>query len=141
MGGGESGSIAPDPRNSDIVYAGSYGGLLTRYDHKTRSSRNIMVWPDNPNGSPGGVAGLCDPTGRLFGLMPHPDAYLYPFQHPRWFRQDDSERASEGGGLAIFRNGVDSVAFPLRNSPARQFRVGFVDQPPGSFAGFRLSPE
>lgn len=70
-------------------------------------------WPDNPNGSPGGVAGVCDPTGRLFGLMPHPDAYLYPFQHPRWFRQDDAERAPEGGGLAIFRNGVDSVAFPV----------------------------
>ncbi|MCZ6508720.1 MAG: phosphoribosylformylglycinamidine synthase subunit PurQ [Acidobacteria bacterium] len=69
-------------------------------------------WPDNPNGSPGGFAGVCDPTGRLFGLMPHPDAYLYPFQHPRWFRQDDAERAPEGGGLAIFRNGVDSVAFP-----------------------------
>lgn len=69
-------------------------------------------WPDNPNGSPGGVAGVCDPTGRLFGLMPHPDAYLYPFQHPRWFRQDDAERPAEGGGLAIFRNGVDSVAFP-----------------------------
>jgi phosphoribosylformylglycinamidine synthase len=70
------------------------------------------TWPDNPNGSPGGVAGVCDPTGRLFGLMPHPDAYLYPFQHPRWFRQEQAERADEGGGLALFRNGVDSVAFP-----------------------------
>ncbi len=64
------------------------------------------AWPDNPNGSPGGVAGVCDPSGRLFGLMPHPDAFLYPFQHPLWFRQAESERAVEGAGLAIFRNGV-----------------------------------
>ncbi|MDH3403929.1 MAG: phosphoribosylformylglycinamidine synthase subunit PurQ [Acidobacteriota bacterium] len=67
-------------------------------------------WPANPNGSPGGVAGVCDPTGRLFGLMPHPDAYLYPFQHPQWFRMRDAERPAEGGGLAIFRNGVDAAA-------------------------------
>jgi phosphoribosylformylglycinamidine synthase len=70
-------------------------------------------WPANPNGSPGGVAGVCDPTGRLFGLMPHPDAYLYPFQHPQWFRQEETERAAEGGGLAIFRNGVDAAALTL----------------------------
>src|SRR5262249_15050636 len=44
-------------------------------------------WPSNPSGSPGGVAGVCDPTGRLFGLMPHPDAYLYPFHHPLWSRR------------------------------------------------------
>ncbi len=69
-----------------------------------------QTWPANPNGSPGGVAGVCDPTGRLFGLMPHPDAYLYPFQHPRWFRQTEQERAPEGGGLVIFRNGVDAAA-------------------------------
>ncbi len=43
-------------------------------------------WPHNPNGSPGGVAGICDPSGRLFGLMPHPDAYLYRFHHPNWTR-------------------------------------------------------
>lgn len=48
--GGESGHIAPDPNNNDIVYGGSYGGYLTRYDHKTKSSRNIHVWPDNPMG-------------------------------------------------------------------------------------------
>jgi phosphoribosylformylglycinamidine synthase len=67
-------------------------------------------WPANPNGSPGGIAGVCDPTGRLFGLMPHPDAYLYPFQHPQWFRQSEAERPEEGGGLVIFRNGVDAAA-------------------------------
>ena len=44
-------------------------------------------WPANPNGSAGGIGGVCDPSGRLFGLMPHPDAFLYPFQHPQFFRQ------------------------------------------------------
>ena len=71
-------------------------------------------WPDNPNGSPGGVAGVCDPSGRLFGLMPHPDAYLYPFHHPRWRRQRRSGTLPvEGGGMKIFRNGVDAVAASL----------------------------
>lgn len=51
VGGGESGWIAPDPGNSNIVYAGSYDGLLTRYDHRTGALRNVTVWPDNPMGS------------------------------------------------------------------------------------------
>jgi hypothetical protein len=50
VGGGESGWIAPDPRNSQIVYAGSYDGYLTRYDHTTEQFRNVSVWPDNPMG-------------------------------------------------------------------------------------------
>jgi hypothetical protein len=56
VGGGESGWIAPDPRNSQIVYAGSYDGYLTRYDHSTGQSRDINVWPDNPMGY--GVEGM-----------------------------------------------------------------------------------
>jgi photosystem II stability/assembly factor-like uncharacterized protein len=51
VGGGESGWIAPDPTNSRFVYAGSYDGLLTRYDHLTGGLRNINPWPDNPMGS------------------------------------------------------------------------------------------
>ena len=50
VGGGESGYIAVKPGDPDIVYAGSYGGYLTRYDHETGISRNIMVWPENPMG-------------------------------------------------------------------------------------------
>jgi photosystem II stability/assembly factor-like uncharacterized protein len=50
VGGGESGWIAPDPRNSEIVYAGSYDGLITRQDHRTGQSRSIDAWPDNPMG-------------------------------------------------------------------------------------------
>ncbi len=67
-------------------------------------------WPSNPNGSPNAVAGICDPSGRLFGLMPHPDAYLYPFQHPQWTKRRLTGPSSEAGdGLTIFRNGVAAV--------------------------------
>jgi photosystem II stability/assembly factor-like uncharacterized protein len=48
--GGESAHIAPDPKNPDIVYGGSYGGFLTRYDHENNQVRAINVWPDNPMG-------------------------------------------------------------------------------------------
>lgn len=51
VGGGESGWIAPHPENSDIVFAGSYGGFLTRYDHRTQQTRNVNVYPDNPMGA------------------------------------------------------------------------------------------
>jgi photosystem II stability/assembly factor-like uncharacterized protein len=51
VGGGESGWLAPDPKDSEIVYAGSYDGLLTRYDHRTGQLRDVTVWPDNPMGS------------------------------------------------------------------------------------------
>jgi phosphoribosylformylglycinamidine synthase len=73
--------------------------------------RPTEAWPHNPNGSPHGVAGICDPSGRLFGMMPHPDAYLYPFHHPRWHRRRSTgDAAAEGEGLAVFRNGVDAAA-------------------------------
>jgi phosphoribosylformylglycinamidine synthase subunit PurQ / glutaminase len=61
------------------------------------------VYPLNPNGSQGDVAGLCDTTGRVLGLMPHPDRHVLPTQHPRWTRQG---LAPEGDGLALFRNAV-----------------------------------
>ncbi len=48
--GGESGWIAPDPKNNDIVYGGSYGGYITKYNHKTGIVRAVNPWPDNPMG-------------------------------------------------------------------------------------------
>ncbi len=51
VGGGESGWIAPHPENSDIVFAGSYGGYLTRYERRTEQLRDINVYPDNPMGA------------------------------------------------------------------------------------------
>jgi len=50
VGGGESGWIAPDPRDSNIVYAGEYGGQITRYDHRTRQAREVMAWPQLADG-------------------------------------------------------------------------------------------
>ncbi len=85
------------------------GQVAARYVDETGAPTE--TWPDNPNGSPRGVAGVCDPSGRLFGLMPHPDAYLYPFHHPRWERmQANGDLPAEGAGLTIFRNGVDAAA-------------------------------
>ena len=60
-------------------------------------------YPWNPNGSVGNIAGICDPTGRIFGLMPHPERHVAGLQHPRWTREG---RTGEGDGLQIFRNGV-----------------------------------
>lgn len=66
-------------------------------------------WPDNPNGSPRGAAGMCDRTGRLFGLMPHPDAFLHPWHHPDWRRAGDPERIAPLG-LRIFEAGLTAAA-------------------------------
>jgi phosphoribosylformylglycinamidine synthase len=61
-------------------------------------------YPCNPNGSQGDVAGLCDASGRVFGLMPHPERHVLPTQHPRWTRRGLAE---EGDGLHLFRNAVE----------------------------------
>ncbi len=50
VGGGETGHTAPDPSDPDVVYAGEYGGILTRYDHRTRQARNVSIYPTNPSG-------------------------------------------------------------------------------------------
>lgn len=69
--------------------------------------RATEAWPDNPDGSPGGAAALCDPSGRIFGLMPHPEAYLYPENHPRWLAQRAAGVLPPAGlGLQILANGV-----------------------------------
>lgn len=63
-------------------------------------------YPANPNGSELAVAGICDPTGRLLGLMPHPEAFHHRTNHPRWTR----EAVPEGGvGLTFFRNAVQYI--------------------------------
>jgi phosphoribosylformylglycinamidine synthase len=60
-------------------------------------------YPINPNGSQGDIAGICDTTGRVLGLMPHPERHVLPTQHPQWTRRG---LATEGEGLALFRNAV-----------------------------------
>lgn len=61
-------------------------------------------YPVNPNGSQGDAAGICDATGRVLGLMPHPERHVLPTQHPRWTREG---LASAGDGMLLFRNAVE----------------------------------
>jgi photosystem II stability/assembly factor-like uncharacterized protein len=77
VGGGESGWIAPDPKDLNIVYAGSYGGLLTRYNHRTGQTRGVHVWPDNPMGA--GVESMKYRFQWNFPLLfsPHDPKVLY----------------------------------------------------------------
>jgi phosphoribosylformylglycinamidine synthase subunit PurQ / glutaminase len=65
------------------------------------SDEPTMDYPQNPNGSELAIAGLCDTTGRVFGLMPHPECFVHRTSHPRWTREELPE---EGDGLAIFKN-------------------------------------
>jgi phosphoribosylformylglycinamidine synthase I len=72
------------------------GQLVLRYDGEAGRS-------GNPNGAQGDVAGLCDFSGRVFGLMPHPERYIDSTQHPQWTRRPPQ---AEGEGLALFKNAV-----------------------------------
>lgn len=76
------------------------GQAVLRY---TDANGKDTGYPGNPNGSQGEIAGLCDATGRVMGLMPHPERHILPMQHPRWTREG---LKPEGDGLVIFRNAV-----------------------------------
>jgi phosphoribosylformylglycinamidine synthase len=83
------------------------GQAVLRY---TDEFGNTPEYPDNPNGSMGHLAGLSNETGTVFGLMPHPERFIYPLQHPRWTRLQGGEgEMREGDGLKIFRNAVEYV--------------------------------
>ncbi|MCD6377723.1 MAG: phosphoribosylformylglycinamidine synthase I [Planctomycetes bacterium] len=60
---------------------------------------------DNPNGSVDDIAGICDPTGRIFGLMPHPERFVHPTHHPTWTRS----MPKKADGLEIFKNAFNYV--------------------------------
>ena len=73
-------------------------------------------FPYNPNGSLGDIAGICDPTGRIFGLMPHPEAFNHWTNHPDWTRRKENKmrRKTETPsdietGIRIFQNAMDFV--------------------------------
>jgi len=83
------------------------GQLVLRYscspEPRTLNPETISVpYPACPNGAQLAVAGLSDETGRVFGLMPHPERHIDPTQHPRWTRQ----RRERGDGLVVFENAV-----------------------------------
>jgi photosystem II stability/assembly factor-like uncharacterized protein len=75
--GGESGHIAVNPQNNDIVFGGSYGGFLERLDHSTGESRNVNVYPENPMGS--GAEGMKYRFQWNFPIFysPHDPTVLY----------------------------------------------------------------
>jgi len=77
--------------------------LVLRYTPAERVENGPVPYPANPNGSQANVAGVCDRSGRVFGLMPHPERYIDPTQHPRWTR---GELQDEGDGMRLFRNAV-----------------------------------
>ncbi len=77
------------------------GQIVLRY---TDPQGNSSGFPHNPNGSQDDIAGVCDATGRVFGLMPHPERHVLPTQHPRWTRDG---LKPVGDGFAIFQNAVD----------------------------------
>ena len=122
-GGGESGWMASDPRDSNIVYAGSYGGLLTRYDHRTGQLRNINVWPDNPMGA--GAEAMKYRFQWNFPLLfsPHDPKALYAGGNmlfrstnegqsweaisPDLTRDDKKKEGSSGGPITQDNTGVE----------------------------------
>ncbi len=71
-----------------------------------KDGRPAGDYPANPNGSINAIAGVCNESGRLFGLMPHPEAYLCRTNHPRWTREKLPE---DGQGLIIFRNAINFI--------------------------------
>ncbi|MBW3541119.1 MAG: phosphoribosylformylglycinamidine synthase subunit PurQ [Planctomycetes bacterium] len=81
------------PRLTPPLTKGGRGGV----------GENVLPFPYNPNGSVDNIAGLADPSGRVLGLMPHPERFLHATQHPQWTRLG---LCGEGEGMKIFRNAV-----------------------------------
>jgi phosphoribosylformylglycinamidine synthase I len=81
------------------------GRMVLRYASAERAAGDeALPFPANPNGSIANAAGLCDSTGRVLGLMPHPERFIDRTQHPSWTRRLDMPEA--GDGLRLFENGV-----------------------------------
>jgi len=135
VGGGESGYIAPDPRDTDVFYAGSYGGLITRVNRRTGEIRAINVWPDNPMGHNSG-----DMTQRFQWTYPivfaptDPHTLYVTSQYvwkstnegqtwqkisPDLTRHDPSTMGDSGGPITLDQTGVETyaVVFALAPSP------------------------
>lgn len=96
--------VTRDP--ATLARLDSAGQLVLRYLplNGNAGRGDVLTFPDNPNGSQANVAGVCDATGRVMGLMPHPERHIDPTQHPRWTR---GEAGTVGDGLAMFRNAVE----------------------------------
>ncbi len=100
---GEGNFIAEDDELYERIVSGNLNAIM--YSDAQYESTDVS-YPLNPNGSKGSIAGICDETGRLFGMMPHPEAYLHYTNHPRWTREELPE---EGMGLLFFKNAYEYV--------------------------------
>ncbi len=138
VGGGESGWIAPLPSDPNIVFAGSYGGLITRYDHRTGQLRNVTAWPDNPMGHP--AADLKERFQWTFPLLfsPHQPTTLYAAsQHlfkstdegktwtiisPDLTTNDQSRQATSGGPITKDNTSIEyyCTIFTVAESPVKK---------------------
>lgn len=94
------------PKDEEVLKKIKENELIPLQYSDSSGQKPTMEYPFNPNGAIEATAGLCDPTGRIFGMMPHPEAYLYFVNHPRWTRE---KIPPEGMGLAIFRNAVEYI--------------------------------
>lgn len=94
--------------SSAAAHAAS-GGAATATEAPAALLAPRVPYPDNPNGSLGDVAGVSDATGRVCGLMPHPERYIDPTQHPTWTRRRGA-LAEAGDGLKVFLNAVEFFA-------------------------------
>jgi phosphoribosylformylglycinamidine synthase len=103
---GEGKFVTADPAKSQVLDAA--GQIVLTYADAL--DRSTMDYPANPNGSVLGAAGICDLSGRIFGLMPHPERFALAIHHPRWTRQTDWDLSAEGQGLQIFRGAVAALA-------------------------------
>lgn len=83
--------------------------VVIRYVNK--NGTKAAKFPSNPNGSMNSIAAICDETGRVFGILPTPEAFLSPYNSPSWTADKlDAKLPGEGAGVAIFRNAVNYVA-------------------------------
>ena len=89
--------------------------VVIQYANKNGNEADSQ-WPQNPNGSLKDIAGICDHSGRIFGLMPHPEAFNHYTNHPDWcrkkealVRKGDKIIPEEGTGIKIFRNAVNYI--------------------------------
>ena len=135
VGGGESGWIAPDPKDSEIVYAGSYGNLITRQDHRTGQMRNINAWPDNPMGYGADVLKYRFQWTFPIAFSPHDPKLLYIGSNvlmkstnegqnwqtisPDLTRNDKAKQASSGGPITQDNTSVEyyDTIFTFMESP------------------------
>lgn len=95
---GEGRLVAPDDATLDRLEAEN---LVALYYADPVTGKATETYPANPNGSPRGIAGLTDPTGRLLGLMPHPEAFNHATNAPGWTRDE-----YDLPGIVLFENAV-----------------------------------